>query len=404
MQTGNVNDVLPTISVVSDEYNRDPHEVIARARALGSIARSERGWEVFRYETARMALRDDRLQTPDAEHALARGATDLIASFVRDGLLLDMVPERHQRVRRVMMGAFALRRIDERKDVMQAVANDLLDALEGRTSCSFIADFSHQYSVRVLCSLLGVDDEDIPEFSQATTQLRLMSSIPLEPVLPRIDAALQTLWDYSKSLVERRTRQPRGDFISGLIEAQKSEGKLSESELIWGIANLLFAGHETTRNQLAMAMRAMAEHPDAWNALREGPETIKRVLHEAIRYYPVLFSLRRVVQVPVTYDGIDFAVGDNVSVNYLAISRDPEHFDRPNTFDWTRDAESFAVNFGFGPHLCVGKALAQAEMIEALAVLRARWKNISIEGPLKHTPFSNALGGLEELPMSFECI
>jgi cytochrome P450 len=328
-----------------------------------------------------------------------------MASFVRDGLLLDMERERHARVRRVMGRAFALRRIDERRDLMGAIAEELFDSFAGQGvssgECDFLADFSHKYSIAVLCTLLGVDKEDIPIFSAATTELRLMSSFPLAPALPRIDAALTTLWNYSQDLVERRSCHPRGDFVSGLVEAQRVEGVLSEPELLWGIANLLFAGHDTTRGQLANAMRALAENPRAWQELRAAPETALRMLHESIRYYPIVQGLRRVPQEDLTIDGASIPAGSTVVLNTLAISRDPKRFAAPGVFDPARAIDSYAIAFGLGVHHCIGHMLAKAEMTEALTFLSRRIASFEIAGPYQRAPASGMLGGVDSLPIRF---
>ena len=92
----------------------------------------------------------------------------------------------------------------------------------------------------------------------------------MAPGFERIDLALQTLEGYVVDILERRRRQPADDFISGLIEAQQTEGALTRSELVGNVINLLFAGAGTTRYQLASTVRALVEE-DAWETVAAQP-------------------------------------------------------------------------------------------------------------------------------------
>lgn len=392
---------LPQLDVESSVFARDPYSVLRELLARSPLAESVRGVEVLSYAAVSALLPDERL-TPGHGHAAPAGPTERIAAFRTDGLLLEMKGERHRRVRRVFGRAFALKRIDQRLDVMRRAANRLVDGFVDRGECDFVGDFTHRYSIFVICSLLGVDSEDIQHFDRATTELRLMANLSMEGSIARIDAALDTLWTYTSELVARRVAAPRDDFISVIIEAQRTEGNLTEAELVWGIANLLFAGHDTTRNQLALCLEALTERADGWRRLQDGADDLVAVIHESLRYRPVVQSLSRFVEEDIEVEGVHIPAGTNVVLNMMAASRDPSRFERPDQFDPSRPLDAYGIAFGGWLHHCLGHALAKAEMTEALQVLRTRLSDVRVSGKLERHPYSSKLGGVHALPIRFE--
>src|SRR5262249_13008475 len=146
----------------------------------------------------------------------------------------------------------------------------------------------------VLCLLLGVPPDDIPAFHRAAIDLHLMGAVPLAPHFPRLEEALLELWAFVHGIVEQRKAQPRDDFISALITAQRDEARLTDEEVVWNLVNLLFAGQDTTRFQLASAVRVFASVPGLWDRLSADPALLPAALEEALRLRPVSqFVVRR---------------------------------------------------------------------------------------------------------------
>jgi len=187
---------LPYLDIRSAEFLAEPHEVL-RAIAAGGVpfAISSRALEVLSYPLVWSLLSHRAADTPGG-HPAAQDApsTERIDSFRRDGLLLDMEREQHDRIRRVVK-PFTGGRIQQRRPTMTRIADRLIDEIADPDDCDVVAEFTHKYSIEVLCGLLGVPVHDIPTFESGTLDLRLMGSIPFEPTLPKVDTALQTLWD-----------------------------------------------------------------------------------------------------------------------------------------------------------------------------------------------------------------
>ena len=69
---------------------------------------------------------------------------------------------------------------------------------------------------------------------------------------------------------------PRDDLVTSLVQASDGGDRLDATELFSMIGGLLFAGYDTTRNQLGLAMVLFSEHPDQWRLLAQDPALVPR--------------------------------------------------------------------------------------------------------------------------------
>ena len=393
-------DALPQFDLQDPGFQSDPYATFGALLAQGPVARTRRGIEVLSHDWNTRLYAERRLETPGVQAFISKGVPPTFQAFLEDGFLLGFHGERHDLIRRVIQKGFAIRQIDGMRAMMRDAAHELIDATP-QGQADFVADFSQKFPVITLCRLLGVPDADIPRFKDAANVLHLMGAVPIAPGFPRIEAALGTLRDYVADLVARRRASPQEDFISALIEAQESEGQLTESELVWNIANLLFAGQDTTRFQLAGIVRAAIEQPgEAWARLAAEPGLVGKVMREGMRFQPtVKWSSRKPLE-DFTFEGFVFEKGRWVFLSNHAASRDPAVFPDPHRYDIDR-AEVFNLGFGRGVHHCAGQMLARTGMEEALLVLSARLPYLRLAGPVKESAPTSMVGGPESMPVSF---
>ncbi len=400
METSILDAELPEFDVRSPEFIADPLGALGSARAASPLGRSHRGIEILTYDLASQMLTDDRFDTADVEHYTRLGAPEPVLRFVADGLLSTMERGRHDRVRRVLSRAFTIRRIDEQRAVMQEVGRRLLGTFSARGSCDLVGEFTDLYPMEVLCRLMGVPAADIKEFSRHAHDLHLLAAVPMNPGFPRLEKAYLALEEYVAGLLERRRSQPQDDFVSALIVAQETEGRLTESEMIGNVVNLLFAGAGTTRFQLASAVYALVEH-GLWERLGEQSDLLPAALEESMRYYPVTQFVVRIPLEDAVFGGYLFPKGTRTIVNLWAASRDEDHFPRPDEFDVTRGDARSRLPFGWGVHHCIGHALARTQMLEALALLITELAGLEVESREIRTPPGAMLGGPDVLRVRF---
>jgi cytochrome P450 len=389
---------LPFVDVSSGEFRRDPLIEFRRVAGSGPVCRSTRGVEVLDHATAAELVNDPRLDSQDASVYGRMGGPPSLVEFASEGLLVAMRGDKHRRIRRVLSAGFRVRHVTDRRDSMRAVANELVDAFPG-PECEFVRQFSSPFPMRVLCGLLGIPPQDIWMFTDAATELHLLAAVPLAPHFEAIDRALRGLVDYVSDLVAQRTRTPADDVISSLIAVQATEGALTADELSWNLVNLIFAGQDTTRYQLASAVWELAAS-GLWPLLSADPTLVPDAVDEASRSRPVTRFVVRIPSEPVVVHGVRVEAGRRIIVNLLAASHDPDRFEHPDEFRLNRPVR-FELPFGWGMHHCLGAALARFEMEAALTVLCQRFDGVELTADPDVTAPAAMLHGPETLPLRF---
>ncbi len=393
---------LPHVDVLAPEYEVDPTATLRAARTQGSgMMTTHRGVEFLDCRWVETLINHPGFHTVDARHFTAKGAPASLVEFAENGLLLSMTGEQHDRIRRVLLKAFALRRVDQNRLVMSELAHDKIDAFVQHGSCDLVADFTEPYPMEVLCRLIGIPITDLPRFVGAAREMHLMAEVPMAPGFERIDAALRTMSDYVVELVERRRREPQDDLLTGVVEAERTEGKLTAAELVGNMINVLFAGGGTTRFQLASALR-LAIELDLWESLAEDSSLIANFIEESMRYRPVTQFVVRIPDDDVVIDDLLFPARRRIILNLEAASRDPRAFPDPDRFDMNRpNLLRSRLPFGWGTHFCLGAALSRAAMGTAIETLTSALAEVRVDGDVELSPARGMLRGPQRLPIAF---
>ena len=208
-------------------------------------------------------------------------------------------------------------------------------------------------------------------------------------------------YDYVGALLERRAHDPGDDLISKLLAAEIEGDRLSDTELVNLVLNVLIGGVDTSQSQLTHAVRLFAGHPDQWQLLAEDPSLAAAAADEALRFEPITPvhrpNRRGGGRVPRRHvPGGHHRDGLGVHAN-----RDPVRVDEPDRFDISADrGRTKPLTFGAGIHYCLGANLARAELQEALAYLPRAMPGLKLDGEPEYDSI-NGIYGLERLPVSW---
>ena len=71
---------------------------------------------------------------------------------------------------------------------------------------------------------------------------------------------------------------------------------------------------------------------------------------------------------------------------YGAANRDPAMFENPDQLDVTRANAGKHIAFGYGPHTCIGKRVAQIQVEEAYRQILARFPDLHWTGDIEIAP------------------
>jgi len=355
---------------------------------------------VLRRREVQHLLADPRLVTAVAHLVrLQSGGDGPLAGMLGDTVIAMDGPN-HTRLRRLVARSFTPRAADRHRAVMRSLVDELLDDFAGDGHCEFMADFADQYPVQVICEVLGVPREDHPLFAQWSETLTYLLSFELGPRLAEVEQAANELGAYVDELVEDRRASPRDDMVTSLVEASEDGDRLSQGELRAMIAGLLFAGYDTTRNQLGRAMVTFCHHPDQWDRLVAEPGLAARSVDEVMRLAGAVVGVPRIAAQDLEIGGWAIPAGTLVFLSTASANRDETAYDEAGTFDITSDRVPH-LTFGGGPHYCLGANLARAEMEEALRILPGRLRDVRLDGQPSWRE-GTGISGPSHLPLRFE--
>ncbi|MEJ7584181.1 MAG: cytochrome P450 [Acidimicrobiales bacterium] len=397
---------LPFIEIFSPSFAADPHRTFAEARRQHWLARSEVGYHVLTRSGTEALLRDMRFRF-GAELGLPPEGEAREALLTRSRRnLLNLRGADHTRLRRLVSKAFTPRAVERHRAHARRVINELLDPVCVRGRCDLVSEVTEPYPVMVICEVLGTPSEDWRRFSRWVEILfsRLGLSLDDESAALVLQAQ-QELDDYLRDLVGRRRRNADGgagadDLLGEHIEVEEDGDRLATDELVTLMDNILSAGTDTTRNQLATAVALFVDHPDQLALLVEDRMLLEGAVEEVLRFAPVVAGTLRVATEQVEIDGVVFPEGSMVSPTMAAANRDPAVYPDPDRFDITRQQPQPHLSFGGGAHYCLGAALARIELVEGFDAVVERLPGLRRDGDVRwKSPVG--IGGPEVLPIAF---
>lgn len=345
---------------------RDPYH---RSRLTGMLV-------VSRYEDVDAILRDHR-QFLNGEREW--NSERLVNSSIRRELtpsLLSLDPPDHTRLRGLVNRAFTPREMAKMEDHVRETAHALLDEVGDDSEFDLMSNLATLLPMVVIAEMIGVPTEDRERFKRWSDRFARV----LEPNLTEEEGrlVLQTadeFQDYFAPIIEERRREPTEDLVSRLALAEEEGQKLSTEETQVTLRLLLVAGNETTTNLIGNGLRALLQHPEQLQLLREQPELIPTAIEELLRYDPPVQLDGRYVAEDVEIGGKAVERGSRVALLIGGANRDPEQFSDPETLDVTREG-AVNISFGRGIHHCLGAPLARLEGRIAFEVLLERFDDI----------------------------
>jgi cytochrome P450 len=397
---------------ITQEFMRNPYPVYDEMRKTAPIhlsdANSGRTWFIPRYADVINALRDERFSTslkaPGFINQFPRDARAEFEPFNKSvaGWVVLQDPPDHRSLRQLMNKGFSRRLISTMRPKVTDIATRLLDAMAARGSTEFMSDFAQPFPAAVIAEMLGVPAEDMQAFvSWSDSILHFTGS--LRPTLEEARAAqhgLLAMSEFFAAVLPERRAHPGDDVISLLVSVRDGNEQLTDDQVLANCAQLIVAGHETTRNLVANGLWALLHHPEEQARLRADRSLMASAIREMMRYDSPLQFIRRVAREDFEYHGESIRRYDGVVTMLGSANRDPAEFADPDRFDIARNPVGH-VALGYGPHVCLGAALAEMETEVAFGLILDRFPDIR---PLETEPsrvMNPMLRGFAELHLAW---
>lgn len=195
-----------------------------------------------------------------------------------------------------------------------------------------------------------------------------------------------------------------GDLLSSMIGAGDSapdgDAGFCDEELVDQVLQFFIAGGETTAGALVWSLDLIGRHPEIEERLLAEADAVvggepleyrhvaeldlaTRVVNEALRMYPPVWVMPRIVEADTELGGVLLPAGTMLAVSPYVVHQKPGLYEHPERFapdrwlDAPKDRATF-IPFGSGARSCIGGNFAMAESVLTLTALMARWKLVPI--------------------------
>jgi cytochrome P450 len=374
---------------LSKEFASNPYSVYAELRKLKQPFFYEgiNGWLLSRFADVEKAALNtslvrsmDAFMPPDQVAKKRRLANwhDMPnhSRFVQTSLL-DSDGEAHDRLRMLVLKMFTRRYVERHRSMIQSYVDKLLDELLEHKEIDFVHDLAAHVPGHIIGNVLGVPVEDCAQLAVWSENVVQFFDVDRSEEHKQIaEQATTEFYHYLQKLISERSKQPKDDLITNLIEAKKV-AKINETELISLCMLVLMAGHGSTIDVIGSGMLALLKHPTELERLRQDPSLIHTAVQEMFRYESPLPFFHRYAAEVVEVQGKWYPKGTKFGLLYGSANRDSEYFPSADKFDISRSPNRH-IAFGRGPHLCLGNHLSRLDMEVIFLTILRRVKSIGL--------------------------
>lgn len=393
---------LPELDITNPAFGEDPFAHYRTAVQQHWLAKASIGYVVLRHQDIRaLLLMDDKLDTPIKTIVTLMGTQTGAWARWNASFLLATSDENHKRIRELIAPAFTPRAAEAHRPIIKQAFTELLEQWAARGKFDF-AEFAAHFPVAILCRLIGVPAEAVPEIAHKLEVLGAGFSMK-----PDVLAGLNEAIEYMLRLVdgaisERELRPSRDgqseDFLDQLRKATQRENGFSRQELCDLIVQLFGSAYHTSKNLLILIVNILLDRPADWQRLARDEAFAKSVTNEGLRHASII-TLYRIARAEFEFKGVTIPKGTMLVLPLPFAARDEAVFGNADSFDPERKPEANHLAFGSGMHTCVGQFMARVQTEVALPIMASRLPELSRDGAIAWRPFL-AVRGLTSLPVN----
>ncbi|MFF7894001.1 cytochrome P450 [Streptomyces sp. NPDC007907] len=324
-----------------------------------------------------------------------------LARVLSRQMLYSDAPD-HSRLRALLSRAFTPRAVATLRDRISGAVEQIITRAAPTGRLDIVADLARPLPLTIICDLLDVPEQDRPALSSWSDPIAAaIGSSRLDADDSRAASqSMARMLAYLRELLTCQDSPPAPHTLRALLTTRAEGADQDVDELLANCALLLIAGHETTTHFIGNAALALLRHPQAADQLRRRTDLIPAAVEELLRYdSPVQLMLRR-ARHDLDLAGRSIAAGQVVLLVCGAANRDPAAFPDPDVLDFQRPGGRH-VAFGYGPHFCLGAALARLEGAVVLEALLTRLPGLRLDGIAPQWQRSLNFRGLTGLNVAF---
>lgn len=380
-QQGSQTGELPTgvrLTAIDEEFREDPYPILRKVR---SAARVLPDGELGRYiytshDDVKSILRDKALWSDPRKARPGTFTREFLGNEDEEPSMLMMDDPDHRRLRMLVSKPFTPAAVERWREPVRAIVQNVLDEIEAE-EFDLIGQFAGPIPTIVIASMLGIDPAMRASFkSWSDTSVKIaFNPFSTAEQIEAGQRAMKSLDDFFAAEIETRRQNPGDDLLSDMIRAEEEGQKLTVAEIIAQCNLLLVAGNVTTTDLIGNGVKALLDHPEQLEKLRQDPGLIGNAVEEMLRFDSPVTNSGRISNRVMNLGGCPVEAGESLSTSLAAANRDPAVYPEPDSFDVQRK-DTHHQSFGGGIHLCLGAHLARLEAQEAVLGLLSRYPQL----------------------------
>jgi cytochrome P450 len=377
-----VDSQLQDVATTDDkpaDYIRDPYPYFAQKRSDSGVfhgtvmdysktpdsLRPKRSFAAMSFDAVNKAFRDGQVFSSkmyDTTIGLFIGPT-----------ILAMEGKKHREHRNLVSAAFKSKALARwEPTIVRPICNALIDGFIDDGRADLVRQFTFEFPTRVIATLLGLPEEDLPMFHRRAVEL-----ISYVVNYERAFEASTALRDYFLEQIEQRKSKPTEDIIGDLVTAELDGEKLSDEAIYSFLRLLLPAGLETTYRSSGNLLFLLLTHAEQFQAVQASHELIPPAIEEGLRFETPLTTVQRFTTEDTELEGAEIPARSVVDVCIGSANRDERRWENSEKFDIFRKHMP-QISFAAGEHTCLGLHLARMETRVALECLLTRLGNLTL--------------------------
>jgi cytochrome P450 len=369
-------------------YRDNPYPGINALRASDPVNLTPvNTWRISRFDDIGHVLKNAK-----TSQTLADGTSPGFDPLDKRGSFLDFLlnkdGQEHARLRQMVIRSLNMKTVRKMEGAVEDTVKEVMEKAVKNGGMDIIKDLAMVVPSRMVCTILGIPPEDREMFDDLTA--RRTNAFFGRFLPPEVQAltrqAGSDMADYFEDMMVKRRKNLGDDLVSQLIISADKDGTISDYDLVLQTIGLIVAGFETTIGLIGNGARAIIEHPDQLQLLRDDPTRVTAVVEEALRYDTPIHFIWRVLTEPFELGGKVLPKDAVLWLQLASGNHDPARFQDPESFDILREKNA-NVSFGGGAHFCLGSQLARMEARHALLALSEYTRGLEIQaGEIEWSP------------------
>jgi pimeloyl-[acyl-carrier protein] synthase len=353
---------LPIWNPFKNNYSAESLEILKNIREKNPIHRAIGGnWIFSKYEDVKRILIDENFETLDLKNIVAEkgefrkdnGDFKAIYENTASWFIVMNKPE-HTELRKVVASFWNDFKLE---NLINKIVDDSLASLSTNNDIDFSAVFSIPISVKTICHILGLSEND-KEYLLEVSHNLLKIAMPFSSIYSYIEQNefVSEISPYFDKIIKDKQNNPDQSLISKLVH----ESECTEKEIKSVALLLIFTGLESSTYFMNTAFYYLLKNIKEWELLKKDTKNIQLAVEELLRYTAITKCIYRKAKQAIDISGVNINKGEVIVVSVESANHDEAIFENSMELNLNRKPNPHLA-FGYGFHTCLGAKLARMQ-------------------------------------------